>query len=121
MNEVEERKRLLENLIYIKGSVQESIKVLDGYDTGHDGEELVVLAKEDIKEILNRYLMDKITAEDIFLWADAIELRGDICFGTEDDESGVVFDIISYIATPELEGEISKDKAEEFIQRIEIA
>jgi len=74
---------------------------------------LVTLTLKDIGSILTRFLQLELTAQDVTDWASALELRDDIKFGYDDE--GAVFTAIFKLATPELEGPLTMQRAESLI------
>ena len=116
MSETEVRKELLERLIRISGSLEKILEELELYDfEAVNGEALVVLSRKDFISVLERYLAGEISGEDIYNWADALELRDDVDFGERDDETGDVFDLISNIANPLLKGKLSPEMVKNFV------
>ncbi len=74
---------------------------------------VVTLTKGMICKILQRYLDGDLSAMQVEAWAEALEMRENIAFGTENDPQ--VQMCIYSLATPILEGELNKQKATEMI------
>lgn len=116
---MEERTKLLELLIKLESPIKQTIKKLDKHDWRDvDGKALVTLTREQTIATLKRFVDGEISAEDLYLWADALELREDIDFGQEDDE-GAVFDIIANITTTYVaRSPLTEDEVREYIQAL---
>ena len=104
-------KDLLEKLLKIEAPsrLPEMLEDLKKYSW--DCNALVTMERQDIVHLLNLLLQDKLTDEDVYSWADALEIREDIAWPDEEEEAIILSLIISKIATPELEGKITKIKA----------
>lgn len=114
------RIKLLEDLVHMRSDVKETIQALSVFGSDVvEGEYLALLSRETVRENLERYLNGELTEEDLFLWAEALELRDDVSFGEERDETGDVFDVIYTFATPELEGPITKESVHKLKRRLE--
>lgn len=69
------------------------------------------LEKSHLKNILNRYLANELQKQDVYKWAELIEMRDDI-----DYES--VADIISLLANHEINGALTHQIAQNYLQEI---
>lgn len=56
-----------------------------------------------------------LNADDVSEWASALEMRDDVQFGQEDPH---VFHIIFKLSTPELEGPLTSQRAENLIKAL---
>jgi hypothetical protein len=65
--------------------------------------ELVKVTKEDLANVLNKFLLNEITADDLELWANFIECRDDLNYAE-------IEDYIYALANPVLVGEIDMIK-----------
>ena len=76
---------------------------------------LVILSREDIVHILDRYLTGKLTAEQVTDWADLIECREDIGFPEGDEEllSGTIFRLANPYLRDKVTLELVKSKRRE--------
>lgn len=79
------RLQLLEELLAIRRPVQHIATELSKY--AWDSVSLIELTPEHVIQALQRYLKDDLRAEDIEIWANAIEGRDDIRFQTSSAES----------------------------------
>jgi hypothetical protein len=68
-----------------------------GWDWSEDTP-LLVLKKEDLLRIIDRFLADQITAAQLQEWAENLEVREDVAF--DDQERDVIDDVFFRIATP---------------------
>ncbi len=109
-----DRKALLDELLnYSKPSDLSFIRNQLALHSWDSEAPIVTLLKEDVCKILQRYLDGDLSAMQVEAWAEALEMREDIAFGTEDDPQ--VQMCIYSLATPILEGELNRQKATEMI------
>jgi len=111
--EIAERKRLLTDLLRLDTeSLRQTVSALEKYiEDSLDEVKLVLLSRAQVISILQRFIKGEISGEDLYVWADALELRPDVDFGEEDDE-GMVFYTVSEISTTYvLRGPITKEEA----------
>ncbi len=71
--------------------------------------ELVKVTKEDLANVLNKFLLNEITADDLELWANFIECRNDLNYAE-------IEDYIYALANPVLVGEIDIIKISKMVQ-----
>lgn len=114
-DELQARKAALEDLIQLRGSVDDARKRLRpfGWDSAPD---LVTLSAATVIDVLDRYLSGDLTAEQIEKWADAIEVRDDIAFPPLFDT--VMKELFFELANPEIEGPLSPETAHEWSERL---
>lgn len=79
-----------------------------------DSEELVTLQRTHIRNILKKYLVGEVSADDVIMWANAIESREDIGYETpyEDTIKQVIFEL----ANPEINYKLNESQATEYIE-----
>jgi len=70
-------------------------------------EPLVLLTREDIVRVLDRYLAGELTAEQVTDWADRVECREDIGFSGGDED--VLADAVFRLANPSLRDELTPE------------
>ncbi|OLE46940.1 MAG: hypothetical protein AUG01_11250 [Candidatus Rokubacteria bacterium 13_1_20CM_2_69_58] len=68
---------------------------------------LVVLTREDIVRILDRYLAGELGAAEVTVWADLIECRDDIGFPGGDED--LLSDALFRLANPNLRGDVTPE------------
>lgn len=71
--------------------------------------ELVKVTKEDLANVLNKFLLNEITADDLELWANFIECRDDLNYAE-------IEDYIYALANSVLVGEIDMIKINKMVQ-----
>lgn len=71
--------------------------------------ELVKVTKEDLAYVLNKFLLNEITADELELWANFIECRADLNYS-------VIEDYIYTLANPILVGDINIIKINKMVQ-----
>jgi hypothetical protein len=113
---------LLTTLLQLDGNLRQTVSELQEHGTEtDDGEKLVLLSREQVVSIFQRFISDEISGDDLYVWADALELRGDVDFGGDNDD-GTLFDVVADISTTYvLRGAITKKEAEEYIQEIVVS
>jgi hypothetical protein len=109
---MQDYKTTLEHLVLFDKPLKETLAVLDHFDLSGENE-LVVLQNKDIISILKRFLQSELSAQDVNDWASALELRDDVKFGCGDSD---IFIVIFKLATPELEGGVTAQRAMALIE-----
>lgn len=110
------RKELLNKLIKMDGSIE--FLNLELAKFGWDSEkDLVILKKQHILEIFNKFLRGEIKKQDIANWAEAIECREDI--GFETNYKKLISEIIFDLANSDVAGILTENKAKIFITKLE--
>jgi len=82
-----------------------------GWDAAED---LAILDREDVLNLLRRYLAGELTSEQVVDWADLVECREDI--GFSEGQAGVLSHTIFLLANPNINGDVTHALAER-IQR----
>lgn len=115
---MQETKRILERLIKYEGPLEENIAALEALGA-EGGEPLVTLTRSQTISILKLFIGGKITGEELYKWADALEMREDLDFGDEGDE-GAVFRVVSNISTTyALRGPLTREEAVEYVAELQ--
>lgn len=79
--------------------------------------EMIFIRKEHIYKALKKFLHNEINADELELWANAIEGRDDI--GYEKCYADELRDIIFKLANPEIAGEATKERVKEYLHELE--
>ena len=107
-------KDTLKQLIRLDRPIKELLQALESFGLDAEQEEgIVLLDYQDIAHIIERYLKQELSSSDVHEWASVLELRDDIQFGSESQH---VFHVIFKLATPELEGSLTQQKAKRLIK-----
>lgn len=114
-NKQQERKVALKNIIEGKGNFASQVNILSGHDWDFE-EQAVTLDKTALQNYLQYYLSGSLTEEDVYKWADFLEVREDVDY--PEDEEKIISEIMHALATPELEGPLTKDRARIFVSRL---
>lgn len=80
-------------------------------------EELVILTSHMMKRALERVALRDISFEYLQNWANILECREDI--GYEEESFDLIKEIISEVANPQLYGNITLDKIQTWIKKLE--
>ena len=103
------RAQLLRALIAYELPIEPVLADLRGF--GWDAPNpLVVLAREDIVRILDRYLVGDLGAPEVTDWADLVERRADIAFPGGDKD--VLSDALFRLANPNLRNDVTPELAQ---------
>lgn len=110
-----DRKKLLNKLLNMNEPVEwlnfELAKF--GWDSKED---LVLLKKQQLLRVLNKFLGGKISHLEVEEWAEAIECREDIDFEVEHKE--LITQIIFDLANPDVAGTLSESRAKILIAKL---
>ena len=96
MEDVDEHRRVLRDLVNASGDISALARQLERFQ-GFDLEPLVTLGGPDIVSILERFLRGDLSAEEVGIWAEALEVRDDVDFG--DDAAGLVTGTVIQLAS----------------------
>lgn len=109
-----EKQVLLEKIIKLTLPLVDLKKKLgDNYEDFLDIDDLVVLTREQMRKIMNMYLDDEISAEQLSEWAELVEGRDGIAY--EDGHEQNIADVLFWISEPEINSKVTKNKIKEYI------
>ena len=115
MDDLNARTQALEELIHLLSPVDDVIRNLGSF--GWDSEvECATLTAGNVDSVLRRFLNGDLSGKEVERWADAIECREDIRF--ESSRATTLSHVIFEMANPSLEGTISTQKAESWIEAL---
>ena len=117
MEDLEEHRRVLRGLVSANGDISVLASELKGFQ-GWDVEPLVTLGASDIISILERFLRGDLSAEEVGIWADALEMRDDVDFG-DDHATGVVTAVFELATEVVGARPVTPDVARELIAELE--
>lgn len=109
--EMRPRKELVTSLIEYKGDIDGIIEELSQYS--YDSEQLVVLTRRHLVNVLERFLEDEFLSSEVQFWADAIETREDIQY--EIGYEGIITDALLKLSQFQLEGTLDEDSAKQMM------
>jgi len=95
---VNRRAEILKELVRFESPSEPLLRELQTFGWDWSGAPLVVLGKEDLLRIIDRFLTGKITAAKLQEWAENLEVREDVAFDEKSAE--LLNDIFFRIATP---------------------
>lgn len=104
------RYEVLNDIINFNGKVSDLQNELSHYEWD-SAVPIIKISYINIKSALLLFVNDKISLDDLTAWANILECREDIEF--EDEE---IEEMIFYLANPEINGNLTKEAAKEFIQ-----
>lgn len=105
----------LKSLVSLTKSLDEISSNLAMFDWDYEGEPLVVTPPQVI-EVLQLYISGGMGADALEQWANILECREDIAF--EKNGEGELENVIYCLANPELEGDITSDRCEQFVKEL---
>ena len=68
---------------------------------------LLILKKEDLLRIIDRFLAGQISADQLQEWAENLEVREDVAF--DEEESELIYSVFFRIATPEIHEPLTQE------------
>src|SRR5215472_2087139 len=77
---------------------------------------LVTLRKDHATRVLQRFVLEQLSASEVYLWASTIEHRDDI--EIEEASRDVLNELIFELATPEVNRPLTKELARDYIRRL---
>ena len=107
---IESRLKLVTKLIEYDGNPRQIVDELQVFCWDCDVE-LINLKPAHLNKVLDLYVSGKITSNDIYNWANFVELREDI--GFEEDSEDIVQEAIFWLANPEINYPITLESAKE--------
>lgn len=115
-----DQKKLLETLVRLEipAELPATLNALRQFD---DDRILVMMTGNDVAVILQRYLAGELTRAQVWEWAEGLELRDDIGFGTsneEDEHDEFTLNLVYELANPTLEGDLTPERAKQLIAEI---
>ena len=113
-----QRLSLLKAVANLQPDYAIAMKEIEKYPWDFEGNPLII-TRSVFKYILSDYIEGKRSAEEIFNWADFLELREDIDFPKKDRP--VLLEMLHVLANPLLEGELTRDKAKNLMSQISIS
>jgi hypothetical protein len=102
-DQVNLRMEIVAKLVRFEQPIATSLAELSEFAWDYDGEPFVVSA-DDVVSILNRFLADQLSAQDVEDWADAIEVREDIAF---DENTDWTQETVHLLSNPSINGAIT--------------
>ena len=117
---MQDRKTLLEMLLRLQDPKALGRIMVNLREYSWDSEEtLVNLTSDIIISILERYLQSELTAQEVEDWANAVEMRDDIEFGVDDDET--IMNAIGELANPLLTEPLTPKSAKALMEKLRTA
>jgi len=109
---MDERENILSDLVHLRRSLADIRRDLSRYPWDFE-KPLVTISKQDFLNVLKKCRDGLISYDDLENWADAITLRDDIGFETDE-----MLEIIFELANPDINGQISKERLTEMINEL---
>ncbi len=115
---MEENQRLgfVMDLVLIRKPIHECLKNLNKFEWDYKKSPFV-LNIFTIKNILLKYISGEISGNDLYLWAESIEMREDIDYDDKDRED--ISMIMSTLSNPEINGRITTDLVNGLLSEID--
>ena len=120
MTGIDERKNILRRLVRCDGNLDRIRDDLSKHDVRWDhDEDLVRLRASDVRDVLSRYIMGDMTKEELFKWADAIEMSDDIDY--QPGRETLIAEVIFFAANPKINGLMEKSRAKAWVRDLSAA
>lgn len=103
------RKEILKDLVLLHGSIEVLEKELYQYPWDIETP-LLKVSKSDFTSVLKKGIDNEIDFETLTNWANTIECRDDLDFASKEMQ-----EIIFELASPEINGEITKERLQEIV------
>jgi hypothetical protein len=113
--ELQARKAALEDLITLRGSVDDAVERLRAFDWDA-APDLVTQRPATVIGVLDRYLSGQVSADEIEKWANGIEVREDIAFPPLFET--VLKELLFEFANPEINRPVTPEAAQEWSERL---
>lgn len=107
-----DRISLLKKFVNVEADLRTLEKQITAFGWDYDGDPMI-LDRNHLKTILSNYLQGKMTGDDVVFWAEFLELRDDIDYSL--DKGKTIASIVHCLANPDLEGELTIQKANELL------
>jgi hypothetical protein len=101
------RAEILEELVRFEKPTEPLVRELRTFGWDWPGEPLLVLRKDDLLRIIDRFLAGDITAAQLQEWAENLEVREDVAF--DKTEEKLLDDVFFRIATPIINEPLTKE------------
>ncbi len=106
------RTDILKDLLYFKGNLPSLREELSQYPWDTE-EAYLLMTKKHFLNVISRCLKDEISLQDLEVWANLIECRDDLDFENEELQ-----EIVFELASPEINGAITRERLHEIIKNI---
>lgn len=106
----------LRDLVELRVPIHDAMAALGRFAWDSD-EELVDLTSMDAVRLLNGYLDGRLSADDCREWAEGLEVRDDV--GREPGREEELNEFLFEIATPEVAGALTPQRAQQWIARLQ--
>ena len=110
-----DRFELLNDLICFRRPAADLSKELTQFDWDYDGEPVIIKASH-VGTVLEGFISNKFSAKDLEDWANLIECREDLDY--EDSKREKLEEVFDVLANPVLQGEITKQSCEFYLNQL---
>jgi len=107
-----DRKKILQDLIWLRGSVEELTEELSEYPWDLETP-LVIISIDALVHVLKRGLSDELTVETLTSWANAVECRDDIDFVCDE-----IQEVVHLLANPEINGDVTRQLLNDIVIKL---
>lgn len=94
------RAEILEQLVRYEVPTEPLVRELRGFGWDWNCEPLLILRKEHLIRIIDRFLAGEISGAELHQWAENLELREDVAF--EDTDADMIDSVFFRLAVPEI-------------------
>lgn len=111
-----DRSKALQTLVRFEQPLDAILSLLRSYEWDSD-RPLITLDRQTIRHILERYIAGELSEQDIDDWANAVEVRDDICY--EENYEELIDDLITQMSNPLLYEPLTQEKASMWLSHLE--
>jgi hypothetical protein len=111
----ENRLELVEDLLEMPKLLHETVAQLAMFDWNYEGE-CVTLKREHIFSVLERYLLNQVSSDEVEYWANQVEGRDDVVF--EEGWEHEIGDVIYQLANPVLTGLLNMERRQFLLEEL---
>ncbi|WP_007026846.1 hypothetical protein [Saccharomonospora iraqiensis] len=110
-----DRQEIVTDLVEFRKPIEHTLAALREFPWDSD-EELATLDVSALRRVVDMFERGRIDADELEEWADAVEGRDDIAFGSQD-----VIDAVNTLANPVLFGPLTKENVNRIVSEIEVS
>src|SRR5262245_53938276 len=115
MTENKKRIFLARKIVQFESGIDQLMQELNQFEWDFEGEP-AILDKQILKAVLTRYANGDLSVNEVYKWADFLELRDDIDFAESDEEK--ISEIMHALANPILEGKLTPERAQKWLSEL---
>lgn len=108
--EMNRRAEILQELVRFEKPTEPLLRELGSFGWDWSEAPLLVLKKEDLVRVVDRFLAGEIDAAQLQQWAENLEVREDVAF--DEPEEALIDDVFFRLATPEINEPLTRQSVQ---------